>query len=103
VTQPLAPSTKRATTQRPLTAVESCNAHPEYRVLLYNVACCESRAGQPADAIEHLRRAIERSDRCRSLAASDPDFDPAREDPAFKALVDQRNGSAGGTDPVASA
>jgi tetratricopeptide (TPR) repeat protein len=66
---------------------ELINAHPEYPVLLYNVACCESLAGQAADAIEHLRRAIERSDRCRSLAASDPDFDPAREDPAFKALV----------------
>jgi tetratricopeptide (TPR) repeat protein len=67
---------------------ELINAHPEYPGLLYNVACCESLAGQAADAIEHLRRAIERSDQFRSLAASDPDFDPARKDPAFKALVD---------------
>jgi tetratricopeptide (TPR) repeat protein len=67
---------------------ELIKAHPEYPGLLYNVACCESLAGRTADAIEHLRRAIERADRFRSLAAGDSDFDPAREDPAFKALVD---------------
>jgi len=63
------------------------DAHPEYPMLLYNVACCESLAGRTADAIEHLRLAIERSDRFRAYAAGDSDFDPAREDPAFKQLV----------------
>ena len=62
-------------------------ANPEYPMLLYNVACCESLAGRTADAIEHLRLAIERSDRFRAYAAGDSDFDPAREDPAFKQLV----------------
>ena len=62
-------------------------AHPEYPALLYNVACCESLAGRSADAIEHLRLAIERVDRFRSLAADDSDFDPTRNDPAFKELV----------------
>ena len=62
-------------------------AHPEYPMLLYNVACCESLAGRTADAIEHLRLAIERSDRFRAYAAGDSDFDPAREDLAFKELV----------------
>jgi tetratricopeptide (TPR) repeat protein len=66
---------------------ELVRAHPEYLGLLYNVACCESLAGRKADAIEHLRLAIERSDRSRSLAANDSDFDPIRDDPAFKALV----------------
>ena len=56
-------------------------------MLLYNVACCESLAGRTADAIEHLRLAIERSDRFRAFAAGDSDFDPAREDPAFNKLV----------------
>jgi len=69
-------------------ARELIQAHPEYPGLLYNVACCESLAGRTADAIEHLRLAIERADRFRSLAAGDSDFDPAREDPAFKALVE---------------
>ena len=45
-------------------------------MLLYNTACCESLAGRTADAIEHLRLAIERAERFRSLAADDSDFDP---------------------------
>lgn len=69
---------------------ELIKTHPEYPGLLYNVACCESLAGRTADAIEHLRLAIQRSDQLRSLAADDSDFDPAREDPAFKALVEPR-------------
>ncbi|MGH2885368.1 MAG: TPR end-of-group domain-containing protein [Solirubrobacteraceae bacterium] len=66
---------------------ELIEAHPEYPMLLYNVACCESLAGRTEDAIEHLRLAIERSDRIRAYAAGDSDFDPARDDPAFKQLV----------------
>jgi tetratricopeptide (TPR) repeat protein len=67
--------------------LELAEAHPEYAGLLYNVACCESLAGRTEDAIEHLRLAIERSERGRSLAARDSDFDPIRDEPAFKDLV----------------
>ena len=56
-------------------------------MLLYNVACCESLAGRTADAIEHLRLAIEGPDLFRLLAGNDSDFDPARDDPGFKELV----------------
>jgi tetratricopeptide (TPR) repeat protein len=66
---------------------ELVDAHPEYAGLLYNVACCESLAGETADAIEHLRLAIERSEQYRSYAAGDSDFDPIRDEPAFKELV----------------
>jgi hypothetical protein len=66
---------------------ELAEAHPEYPALIYNVACCEALAGRKADAIEHLRLAIDGSDRFRSLAAEDSDFDPIREEPAFKELV----------------
>jgi tetratricopeptide (TPR) repeat protein len=69
---------------------ELVEAHPEYAGLLYNLACCESLAGRKADAIEHLRLAIERSERFRSFAAKDSDFDPIREDPAFTELVGRR-------------
>lgn len=62
-------------------------AYPQYYGLIYNVACCESLAGRTADAIEHLRLAIERSANSASLAANDSDFDPIRDDPAFKELV----------------
>jgi tetratricopeptide (TPR) repeat protein len=66
---------------------ELAEAHPEYPGLLYNVACCESLAGRTTEAIEHLRLAIERSDRSRTLAAGDSDFDPIRDDAAFRELV----------------
>ena len=62
-------------------------AHPQYPGLLYNLACCESLAGQPADAVYHLRRAIERSERFRSFARDDSDFNPIRDQPEFKELM----------------
>jgi hypothetical protein len=62
-------------------------AHPEYADLAYNLACCESLAGRPADAIEHLKLAIDRAPRFRSLAANDSDFDQVRDEPAFKELM----------------
>ncbi|MFL5860504.1 MAG: TPR end-of-group domain-containing protein [Solirubrobacteraceae bacterium] len=68
-------------------AREVVEAHPEYAGLLYNLACCESLAGRTADAIEHLGRAIEKSEGSRSYAAEDSDFDPIRDEPAFQALV----------------
>jgi quercetin dioxygenase-like cupin family protein len=66
---------------------ELLDAHPEFPVLVYNVACCESLAGQKAEALEHLRVAIERSGRIRQFAATDSDFDPLRDDPAFIELM----------------
>ena len=66
---------------------ELADAHPEYPELFYNVACCESLAGRTDDAIGHLRQAIAASDVCRTLAEKDSDFDPIRDEPAFKELV----------------
>ena len=62
-------------------------AHPEYAGPLYNLACCESLAGRTDDAIKHLRLAIDRNEPFRSLAAEDSDFDPIRDEAAFKELV----------------
>jgi hypothetical protein len=62
-------------------------AHPEYAGVMYNVACCESLAGQTEEAIDHLRRSIELSDRFREYAGGDSDFDPIRDQPAFKELT----------------
>jgi hypothetical protein len=56
-------------------------------MLFYNLACCESLAGRKADAIEHLRVAVERSGKWRSLAGEDSDLDPIRDDRAFKELI----------------
>jgi hypothetical protein len=62
-------------------------ANGQYPVLIYNLACCESLAGRPEDAIEHLGQAIDLSERCRDLAKEDSDFDPIRDEPAFKELI----------------
>ena len=61
--------------------------HPDAVTVLYNVACCESLGGRSQDAIEHLRLALDRSERLRALAAQDSDLDPIRDDPAFRALL----------------
>jgi hypothetical protein len=58
--------------------------HPR---LFYNVACCESLAGRTADAIEHLRRAIDMWEGCREMAKQDSDFDPIRDGRAFEELI----------------
>jgi hypothetical protein len=62
-------------------------AHPQYTELFYNLACCESLAGRTTDAIDHLRRAIDMSKQFRAYASDDSDFDPIRDEPAFKALL----------------
>jgi tetratricopeptide (TPR) repeat protein len=62
-------------------------AHPEYADLFYNVACCESLAGRTTDAIDHLQRSIDMSERFRDLAKEDSDFDPIRDERAFKELI----------------
>jgi tetratricopeptide (TPR) repeat protein len=59
---------------------------PPYADVFYNVACCESLAGQKDEAIAHLRRAIELSEQTRSFLEGDSDLDPLREEPAFQEL-----------------
>jgi tetratricopeptide (TPR) repeat protein len=66
---------------------ELIEAHPQYSAPLYNLACCESLAGRTTDAIEHLRQAIGQSEQFRSYAKEDSDFDPIRDEPAFKELI----------------
>jgi tetratricopeptide (TPR) repeat protein len=62
-------------------------ANPQYPMLVYNLACSESLSGRSAEAIEHLRRAAGASQKLRVDAREDPDFDPIRDEPSFKALV----------------
>ena len=62
-------------------------AHPGNPMLLYNTACCKSLAGRTADAIDHLRSAAEVWDGCKAMANEDTDFDPIRDEPAFKAFI----------------
>lgn len=62
-------------------------AHPEYADLFYNLACCESLDGRTADAVDHLKRAIDMSEQFRTYAKDDSDLDPIRDEPAFKELI----------------
>jgi len=62
-------------------------AHPEFGLLFYNLACCESLLGRTADAVDHLRQAIDMSERAREFAKGDSDFDPIRDEPAFQQLM----------------
>jgi len=68
-------------------------ANPQYPMLVYNLACSESLSGHTADAIEHLRRAVEASEKHRADARQDPDFDAIRDDPSFEALIGKSGGS----------
>jgi hypothetical protein len=66
---------------------ELIEAHPDQTFLYFNTACCESLAGRTADAVEHLRQAIEMWEGCREMAERDSDFDPVRDEPAFRELL----------------
>ena len=66
---------------------ELATANPSYSGLLYNTACCESLAGQRAEAIAHLARAIEMKPKFKALAKNDSDFDAVRDDPSFTELL----------------
>lgn len=62
--------------------------HPDDARLLYNLACCESLAGETGRALAHLGRAIAaRPDPLRGLAAEDTDLDALRGEPAFAELL----------------
>jgi hypothetical protein len=61
--------------------------HPEYGMLFFNLACCESLTGERTEALEHLRRAIELSDEFRDNARTDEDLDAIRDEPGFRELV----------------
>ena len=60
---------------------------PQYPMLFYNLACCESLSGRRSDALDHLRHAIEMSAEFRDSAKDDSDLDPIRDEPAFKQLI----------------
>jgi hypothetical protein len=62
-------------------------AHAQYPLLFSNLACLESLTGRTADALVHLWRAIEMSERFRADAKDDTDLGPIRGEPAFQELV----------------
>jgi tetratricopeptide (TPR) repeat protein len=69
-------------------ALESALAeNPDDPGVLYNLACAESMLGRKTDALGHLRRSAEQSQRHREFARTDTDFDPIRDEPEFAEIV----------------
>jgi tetratricopeptide (TPR) repeat protein len=66
---------------------ELIEANPQYALLFYNLACCDSLAGRKSDALEHVRKAVELSEQFRDYAKGDSDLDAIRDEPEFKAVV----------------
>jgi tetratricopeptide (TPR) repeat protein len=62
-------------------------AFPNEALLLYNLACYHSLAGDVPAAVEHLTRAIAIDARFRDLTGAEHDFDSIREDPRFVAVT----------------
>jgi tetratricopeptide (TPR) repeat protein len=65
--------------------------NPQYALLFYNLACCESLTGRTSDALDHLRQAIELSEQVRGYAREDSDLDAIRGEPAFEQLIGARS------------
>ncbi|HZQ15704.1 MAG TPA: tetratricopeptide repeat protein [Gaiellaceae bacterium] len=62
---------------------EALAEKPGHPALLYNLACMEARAGRPADALAHLRQAVEVEPKWAAHAAKDADFASIRDEPGF--------------------
>jgi tetratricopeptide (TPR) repeat protein len=58
---------------------------PGNPAILYNLACAESRAGKPLEALTHLQQAVRGEAKWAERAKTDPDFDPIRREPGFPA------------------
>jgi hypothetical protein len=63
-------------------------AHPEYGMLFFNLACCESLLGERTEALDHLRTAIGLAEEFRDYARTDEDLDAIRDEPGFSDIVD---------------
>jgi non-specific serine/threonine protein kinase len=64
---------------------------PHSSVLLYNVSCFFSLAGEHEDAVGYLRKAFEGLGDDATItkwARTDPDLDPIRSDPRFKTILE---------------
>jgi len=63
------------------------DASPRQAIVLYNLACYHSLAGDVPAAIDNLTQAIALDDRYRDLTGTERDFDPIRSDPRFQAAT----------------
>jgi tetratricopeptide (TPR) repeat protein len=62
-------------------------AYPEAVGAFFCLACCEALAGRADDAAQHLRHALEQSERLRGLARRNSDLDSIRDRPEIAELL----------------
>jgi quercetin dioxygenase-like cupin family protein len=68
---------------------EAVGRYPDSAGLYYNLACFDSMAGKDADDVAaSLERSIELFPGFRDYAREDSDFDPVRDEPAVKELLE---------------
>ena len=65
---------------------EALESHPGNPLILYNIACLESRLGRPEPAVTALAESIAAWPKFRELAADDDDLASLREDPRLQEL-----------------
>ena len=61
---------------------------PEEAIVHYNLACYWSLLGKKQRSLAYLSRAISLDSNYRDLLVDEPDFDPIRSDPEFRALTE---------------
>jgi tetratricopeptide (TPR) repeat protein len=61
--------------------------HPREPIVLYNIACYQSLAGEKQLALSWLGRALRMDPELRQLIADESDFDPLRGDPDFQFVI----------------
>lgn len=72
-----------------ITAMEQAyRISPKEAVILYNLSCYWSLAGNKTQALSWLGRALRMDGSFRNLIPNETDFDPLRKDPDFQMIVD---------------
>jgi tetratricopeptide (TPR) repeat protein len=74
------------------TMLRAYRACPKEPIVLYNIACYFSLAGDKRQALSWLGRALRMSPDLRELIADETDFDRLRDDPDFHLVVDDLSG-----------
>jgi tetratricopeptide (TPR) repeat protein len=74
---------------RAIQALERASqAEPDVALVHYNLACYHALAGECQTAIDGLKRALELEPDLRRLVPDESDFDPVRNDPRFRRLLE---------------
>mgnify|MGYP001255419011 FL=1 len=70
-------------------AQRAVSIDPDDAMLLYNIACIYSLAGERNAALDHLERAYDAGFRVKDWLERDSNLDPLRSTPRFAALMDR--------------